>query len=438
MPQFTPIIHVSSLNIAQIILGLLVTAYFALQPWHRTLSNDIWLLTSLFSILYIVYLYVRNQKEAIRLPKPLKQILWVCACVPLISILSYVFTPLDNLPLSVLEPDSRWLLIIPTIVALRAARIGPFWIFFGLIAYIISTFTSAMIETHFFQNLRIRANGDENAVTYGMFNATIAVIILAVFISQYIKQYASQSIQRKLLRITLIGFFILGVIAAFVSGTRAALIALPFIITILYAIRYNPKKALIGCSIMLITFFAFIYANQDSTVVKRLISTPDRIINYFESNDRKSKITSVGQRLEIWQESLCIFKKHPLLGTGPRSFKPAHQEYGGPDQCDATQLKSEGFLQAHSVYFNTLGTLGLLGIIIIGLLFFLSAKAAFLALKENNQIIQLGGLILATVLISHIINGITVDLWFKNHVISKNLLIWALPFALIFTQARKH
>lgn len=422
----------------QFILGGLLVTYFTLQPWFRTLSNDVWFITSIISSSYIVYLYISKQRNLLNLPRQLKQTLWLCTLIPIISIISYLFSPLENLPLSSLEPDSRWLLIIPIIIAFRAANVGPAWIIFSLSAYTLSAFTSSLIETNLFQNLNLRANGDENAVTYGMYNATIAVMILAIFTSSYIKNKFPNLIYRKIIRTTLTGIFVIGSISAFLSGTRASVMLLPIMIIFLYAIQYSVKKAIIGSGIILIAFTVFLYSNQQSALVEKFISTPGKITSYLEKGDMRSKLTSTGQRLENWKETWCIFKKYPLLGTGPRSFSLAHQKYGGPDQCNAIQSQEEGFLQAHSVYFNTLGTLGIFGFICIALLFITSIKHGKLALKNHNSSIRLGGLLLITALLSHAINGITVDLWYKNHAISKNLLIWALPLILIFSPQSNH
>jgi len=425
-------IDFQSINHPQIFFGLLTLIYFIIQPWFRTTSNDLWLLISLFSLAYIAYLIVSKQNKQLETPKRLKQLFFALSLLPLVSIVSYLASPLENMTPSQLEPDIRWLLIIPIIIALRAAEVGPRWIIACIAGYILSSFTSAFIDTNNMQNLRIRANGDENAVTYGMFNATVTLMALAVFVSAYIKNNNHNTIKPIVIRAGLIVIFTLGIIACFLSGTRAAIMLIPLVLAVLYATQYSTKKAILGSGVILLTLTTFITLNQQTAFVKRIISTPEKIVNYFEKADKKSKLTSVGQRLEIWQESVCIFKKHPILGTGPRSFSQAHQKFGGIDHCNATQYLQQGFYQAHSVYFNTLGTLGIAGIISLSLIVFLSMKQIPSALKSTSTTIQLGGLLMLTVLLCHIINGLTVDLWFRNHVISKNLLIWALPVVLIF------
>jgi len=356
--------------------------------------------------------------------------------MPLVSILSYLASPLDTLTPKLLEPDTRWLLIIPIILALRDTQIGPKWVLLLITSYAISTFISATIETNYLTNLARRANGDENAVPYGMFNATIALMLLTFFISPYIKQKANHNNKNKIIltRALLLIIFSLAITSAFLSGTRAAILVLPIVITLLYAMHYSFKKSLIGLTLLLGLGSIFIGSQSESAFVKRLITAPAKVTSYFVKNDRSSKLRN--QRLEQWKESWCIFTLHPILGTGPRTFKHAHQSYGGEDYCNATQALKQGSYQAHSVYFNTLGTLGMAGILASLLLSLTLLRTGINALKQNNNTVKLGGSLLITVIACHAVNGITLDLWFMNHVMDKNLMVLALPLLLIYH--RKH
>ncbi len=409
-------------------LALLALGFFIIQPWDRYLADAFWLLLSLSSLIYIST--KKYQGQSLNTPKPLKKLLWLFTLMPLVSVISYLASPLDALTPKALEPDTRWLLIIPIILAMHNTQIGPKWVLAFIAAYAVSTFTSATIETNYLTHLGARANGDENAVPYGMFNATIALMLLAYFISPYIKNAPQKHHKVKTARTLIFIIFALAVAAAFLSGTRAAILVLPIVITLLYTMHYNLKKTLIGLTLLLGLGAVFIGVQTNSSFVKRLISTPTKISSYLIENDRSSKLRN--QRLEQWKESTCIFTIHPILGTGPRSFKYAHQTYGGKDQCDAVQYLKQGSYQAHSVYFNTLGTLGLAGIVATLLLSLTLIRTGIIAFKQNNNTIKLGGSLLITAVACHAINGITLDLWFMNHVMDKNLLVLGLPLLLIF------
>ncbi len=412
------------------LLGLLALLFFTIQPWDRHIADAFWLLLSLSSLCYIATM--KYQGKNLNTPKPLKTLLWLCALMPAVSVISYLASPLDTLTPKLLEPDTRWLLIIPIILALRDTKMGPKWVLLLITSYAISTFISATIETNYLTNLTRRANGDENAVPYGMFNATIALMLLTFFISPYIKEKANTNNKNKvwLTRAILLIIFSLAITSAFLSGTRAAILVLPVVITLLYFTHYNFKKSLIGLTLLLGLGVVFIGSQTESAFVKRLITAPAKLTSYFVKNDRTSKLKN--QRLEQWKESWCIFTLHPILGTGPRTFKHAHQSYGSEDYCNATQALKQGSYQAHSVYFNTLGTLGMAGILSSLLLSLTLLRTGLNALKQNDNTVKLGGSLLITVIACHAINGITLDLWFMNHVMDKNLIVIALPLLLIY------
>ncbi len=412
------------------LLGLLALLFFISQPWDRHIANGFWLLLSLSSLCYITT--KKYQGKSFNTPNPLKNLLWLCALMPAASLISYITSPLDTLTPKLLEPDTRWLLIIPIIVALRDTKMGAKWVLLLISGYAISTFISAAMETNYLTNLARRANGDENAVPYGMFNSTIGLMLLAFFISPYIKQKTNYNNKNnvRVTRALLLTIFTLAITSAFLSGTRAAILVLPVVIPLLYFMHYSIKKTLAGLIFLLGLGSIFIGAQTESAFITKLTSTPTTLSSYFLEHDRASKLKN--QRLEQWKESWCIFTIHPILGTGPRSFKYAHQAYGGKEHCDATQYLKQGSYQAHSVYFNTLGTLGITGLAISLLLSLVFLRAGINAFKQNCKLTKLGGSLLITAIACHAVNGITLDLWFMNHVMNKNLMVLALPLLLIY------
>lgn len=413
------------------LFGLLALSFFITQPWNHQTADAIWLLLSLIALTYVIHLKVSGHN--LETPKTLKQLLWLFALMPTISICSYLFSPLDTLTPDLLEPDTRWLLIIPIILAMRHSKIGTYWVLALLSGYAVSAFICAFIETGYGSNLNVRANGDENAVSFGMFSASIAIMLLAYFTSPYSKQI-SQSIKATLIiRSVIFMLFITSMLTAVFTGTRAAILLLPISIIVMYAIQYNPKKALISTLILLSIGIAISTSSPNLTVKNKLQQTYNNTVNYFVTDNKQSKLTSVGQRLEQWKESWCIFTKHPILGTGPRSFKHAHQAYGSESHCNANQHLKQGSYQAHSLYFNTMSTLGSIGMLCLLTLLLLSLNISKAALKSKNLQIQLGGLLLVSAIIAHSVNGLTLDLLFRNHIMDKHLLIWALPLLLIFS-----
>jgi O-antigen ligase len=406
----------------------LLALYFGFQPWNIYIADYFWVTLSLFSIAILIQKKIAGL--SLNTPKDLKTILWLFAAMPLVSIISYISSPLDTLRPELLEPDIRWLLIIPIILVFCTLRIKAIWILGFLSIYAISSFISAIQETHYLSKIWIRANGNENAVPFGMFSATISVLLLTFFLSRYIKEISTRQNHIIVIRILVFIMFIMASAVTFLSGTRAAIALIPIIVSCLYMSHYNVKKAFIILVALLGTSFLFVMSQPNSAFVKRISGTQADVLSYFIKNDITSKLKN--PRLEEWKESWCIFKKHPIAGTGPRSFRQAHQLYGGKEECNSTQQYKNGSFQAHSVYFNTLSTLGIMGLALLAFTCLRLVKTAWLSIKSNTASIKLGGMLLIIAIACLAINGITLDLWFRIHVIDKNLLIIALPLIIIF------
>jgi len=410
------------------LLGLLLCSYFTVQPWDRHAADAAWVLISLISAGVIIQKKAKNY--SLSTPKELKNIYWVMAAIPVVSIICFITSPLPDLPTRYLEPDIRWFLAIPMIMAFRELKLTPIWILIAFSCYALSSFLTAMLDTQYLSKLTIRIDGDENAVPFGMFTATIALLVLIFFTSEWIKKQFTSKQARLLTRTFLLLLFSALVITTYLSGTRAAFALILIGIVLLYILVYPLKKSITGITLLLTTLILLVISNSESALLQKLLSAPERVSSYFETYDTQSRLKN--QRLEQWIEASCIFKKHPLTGTGPRSFREAHQTYGGKEHCDAVQHLKQGAYQAHSVYFDTLFSKGLLGIMIFSALILSLIKAMKTRWQSHSDHIRLGCLLLFMAMASHLINGLTLDLWFKNHVMGKNLIVLVLPLALIF------
>ncbi len=213
--------HLSAKNV----FSLLTLCFFAIQPWNHQAADALWLLLSLASLVYIATKKIQGYDFEI--PNQLKVIFGLLTLMPIISVISYLASPLNTLTPDLLEPDSRWLLVIAIIIAMRDLKTGPYWILAMLGAYAISTFISATIETNYLTNLNIRANGDENAVSYGMFNATITIMLFA-FLPSVLFKFKELNIKIKyFLKALTILLTLCAGIASLLTGTKAAAILIP-------------------------------------------------------------------------------------------------------------------------------------------------------------------------------------------------------------------
>jgi O-antigen ligase len=131
---------------------------------------------------------------------------------------------------------------------------------------------------------------------------------------------------------------------------------------------------------------------------------------------------SLGQRLELWRLSGCIADEYPVLGAGTGSFKHAQLDHW-PATCGVEIRASKGyFSQAHSVYFQSLATMGYLGLTALMLVLVILLCVAI-------RFVPSGGLVLLFMVSSFMVAGFTVDLFFKDFMVARFVLLTSLGLA---------
>ena len=139
----------------------------------------------------------------------------------------------------------------------------------------------------------------------------------------------------------------------------------------------------------------------------------DRTVRQLQQYSQDStKTNSVGARLEMWRDSITIWKSHPLIGTGIGDYKN-----------DRVQLFKEGrshlgrpFGHAHSIYFDLLATTGITGV--VGMIVFVLLMPFMMFYShwkdEDNPWLQFYALAGMTTIISFAVFGLT-EGWFARN-----------------------
>ncbi len=90
------------------------------------------------------------------------------------------------------------------------------------------------------------------------------------------------------------------------------------------------------------------------------MAIPQQYKARYETIDHLKKDESYQLRLDSWQGGLAMFESNPLTGVGPGNYAIANGEkfWPGPGR--------KYWLNAHSLYFQTIGEMGLLGVFVFG------------------------------------------------------------------------
>lgn len=381
-------------NILSLITWLIITIFLSIQAWNQSPTTD---MAVLLWVIALLRLALERNKEPLTTGH--MKVIWAGLAVFIAAALSWYFSPYSPLPFKRLEPDLRFILIGLVFVSLYRSNLSTKHIVISLSIASISYGLSALYQTYEL-NLH-RVHGDENAVTFG--NGAFLIFALTLLGAFTFKNIWIKTI------IILVSF--LSLYAAIRSGTRGSFLAIiPLII--FGFIFFKPKfKYLISVTIVgIITVTASVLFTN---IENRFTHAYNEISTYSDNN----KKTSSGQRFEQWKGAACIFLEYPLLGAGTRAFKESLLDH--KKECNVNIGGRGTYSQAHSFYFNTLATKGIIGCILM--LIFILMILKLTKTQPSNQ-----RLLIYTFLITTASYGLTVDLIFKTFMADKHLLLLAI------------
>lgn len=157
-----------------------------------------------------------------------------------------------------------------------------------------------------------------------------------------------------------IGAGIASLAAAYISETRGSWIALPFFILIGTLVLFRNKRlnALYG-SLILIVLLTLI--GSFTPKIRERIDLASADVNQFVT--RENIDTSIGIRFQLWKASINLFKEHPLLGIGSKSFSKELLKMEEQKMISPTAAKN--YFHSHNDILFRSATLGIGGLIAI-------------------------------------------------------------------------
>ena len=203
--------------------------------------------------------------------------------------------------------------------------------------------------------------------------------------------------------------FVACIIAAVLTQTRGALIALPVILVTLFFLTkaYQNKKLLLLTFIMAGLFVASI-TMKESPISYRFTSTADQMKNLFSSS-AQIQTAPPFLRMEFWKNSYILWKTNPVLGIGPGDYNIEMKRLVDSGKSINTSDMNYNWTP-HSNIVNSLVTSG-----ITGLIAFLMATLLWpLILINKFKISNDHSSCFIVVLVSYFIFGITTT-WLATH-----------------------
>jgi O-antigen ligase len=376
-----------------------VSIFFIAQPFQRstviTCATILWLIG-----LACLPLYWKNKEY-----EKQELILYATGAITFfICFVSWLNSPYFDGSSETIQPDARFLFFPLTVIAIRYSGLTfqhlAIALCLGSAAYAWITFSS---QSH-------RVNGDENAVTFG--NGAMLLFVVSTCLAFFEKK----TWLKILLALSTVGYFY----ASYRSGTRGSFLSLiPLSLLLLYFLKNKQRLV----AILFITLFSAAFSQTH--IANKLISASDNVFRVIETSNYYS---STGLRLAMWKASWCFNQENTLLGKGPHKFKEAIID---PNRECEIEF-SRPYSQAHSFYFNSLATIGILGLGSMLLFFFMLAKYSW-------SLPMIAKVTIPAVLLTFLSYSMTVDLLFHRYMADKHLTLLAiiLGLALNYRQANK-
>ncbi len=237
--------------------------------------------------------------------------------VALISVLVFYFlvaslsNAVHGAPLREYDSPLRFLLVIPVLFLLRVFPPIPRFFWGGVAVGAISSGLFAAWQI--FSAGGTRADGFTNPIQFGNICMLLAVSCIAG-----IGWAASQ--RRAVFWSTLLsGGIALGLLGAFITGSRGSWISLPVVLLVAYRCyggALDRRHLAVGLGAMLV-LVAVLDTVPRLSMEARVQDAVKETRDYFVSGDAT---TSVGIRLEMWRTALVLVPEHAWLGWGKDGY----------------------------------------------------------------------------------------------------------------------
>jgi O-antigen ligase len=195
-------------------------------------------------------------------------------------------------------------------------------------------------------------------------NYTAALMCMAMPIA-YFSIYTVKGGLKKLLRLGAIGVYAVAVV---VGVSRGGFVGM--VVVFLYCLLKSPRKLtgmFIGgvAIILVLTVASNDYWKEIDTISDPHEGTADL-------------------RIEAWKIAFRMFQHNPILGIGPDNFRWNASSYQSEEQLE--KYGRQLFLYTHSMYFETLSELGLVGVSLLCAVLYFNYKDIKFMTKQLQQL----------------------------------------------------
>jgi O-antigen ligase len=230
----------------------------------------------------------------------------------------------------------------------------------------------------------------------------------------------------KVMKIVLVISIVCLLYASILSTARGAWLAMPFCLSLLLGVGIHQGMIkLRTILVVLLMLGVAVVVSPARHIISSGVHEAADDIEVFQSGEKE--MTSVGSRLGMWHVAVNIWKKHPVIGTGPGDFDLEMQ--ASSDEGLYEELFAHS--SAHNIYFQALATTGTIGFVIMCFaLVALPFRLFYRANKGKVNVAAVSGMVAIT---AFAVFGLTESWMLRSPVIA----VYVMYFVTLATSAKK-
>ncbi len=311
-------------------------------------------------------------------------------------------------PIKEFEYGAKFLLIIPVFLLFQKLPIKPIHFF---ILIMCSTIINAIVGyynyIHYDWASRATVKG-LNTIHYG---SIMQFFAFTNIIGLHLVKQLNNKIHKILYILLGIVGFCMGIYSSMLSCSRGVFIAIPvqLLLVSIFYFKYHKLATIITSILIAITM----YYTVPTGCMSRIDSTTTAI-NSYKKGDAK---TNTGVRLDMYKFALSLAKEKPILGVSSKEIKIKQDKIPHISYL----------LHFHNHYFHNLAHYGIVGLVLLLLVYIFSFLSFWDRFKSSNENIKSLGTVGILLLCSYSIYSLT-DVMFNKNI---GLLIFAILISML-------
>jgi len=271
-----------------------------------------------------------------------------------------------------LDHEIRLLAIAPVLFLFNHSRIKPWVIWYSTTAAAILCGLYSIIYIYLI-SAGARATGAYHPISFGEISLVYGFISLTG--ARYFYEKKSVYLLLPFLAV------VLGVMASFLSGTRGAIITIPFLTGIFFlqlgSFRHPWRnRFFLIATIIIMTVGLF---NLPGSSLEKRFRTGITQAKAFKNGEGTGHYVV---RLAMWTEAWRIFKQYPFTGTGKGGYyKIVSQRIADHETPEIIRT----YKTPHNMYLENMANYGIFGFCILLILFLTPLNAFINAAKKYNE-----------------------------------------------------